>query len=284
MEREILNLNCPGLLDHLINPYLPEGYSDLNINNHQISFKDLVTHRSGLPLLFPHHEELYELPLNWDKLPFEINRIQTNFTKKKFFESLKEFEFDTIPGSNTLYSNAGTNLTGYLLENIYGQSFERILQNEVLIPLNMNSTTISISDVDTNALAKGLNENKIEMPYRVEKEMNAEGGIISNIDDMTKYLDYHLNSNSTVIRQAHERIINDGSSDYHQGIFWHFNDNKEKPFNLYQLGGAFGTSSWIGIATEFKIGVFIVSNCAGSNVHDKLEKTAIKIFNVLIDK
>ncbi|NRA50525.1 MAG: beta-lactamase family protein, partial [Phaeodactylibacter sp.] len=257
------------------NSYLPLRDSKLN---HSIRVKDLVTHRSGLPLLFPHDEGLYEQPLDWDKLPFRINQLQAGFNRLRFFESLNQFALDTIPGSKTLYSNAGVNLIGYLLEDLYNQPFDDLLSDKILIPLGMSNTSIKLSEVDTNALARGFNDHKLEMPFRVEKEMNAEGGIISTVGDMVKYLDYHLNSNAAVVSRAHERLISDSVFTYHQGLFWHLSDEQSKPFDLYQLGGAFGTSSWIGMSTASKTGVFIVSNCSGVEVHDKLEAIATEIF------
>lgn len=267
-------------IDDNIKNYLPEKYSE-SIGNHQISFRNLATHRSGLPLFFPHHKELFESALDWDKLPFEINRLQQNFSQDQFFESLSRFKLETIPGTRTIYSNAGTNLIGYLLENIYEKSFEELLADKILNPLNMTNSTISFSKTDKKKIAKGFNENKIKMPFRVEKEMNAEGGIISNIDDMMKYLNYHLNLDSKISAISHMRLINEKPNNYHEGLFWQLKKEDNQHDVLYQIGGAFGTSSWISIVPELKTGIFIVTNSSGSQVHQNLEESVDKIFKLV---
>lgn len=267
-------------IDDSIKDYLPKNYSE-SINNHQISFRNLATHRSGLPLFFPHHEELFEAELDWDKLPFEINRLQQNFSRDHFFESLSRFKLENIPGTNTTYSNAGTNLVGYILENIYEKPFEELLADKIFNPLNMTNSTISLSKADKKKIAKGFNENMIEMPFRVEKEMNAEGGIISNIDDMMKYLNYHLNSDSKILAISHMRLINEKPNDYHEGLFWQLKKEDNQHDLLYQIGGAYGASSWICIVPELKTGVFIVTNSSGSQVHQNLEKSVNKILKLV---
>ncbi|MEL6673729.1 MAG: serine hydrolase domain-containing protein [Bacteroidota bacterium] len=257
-------------LDDDIREHLPAAYAASVPEG--ITFRHLATHRSGLPLFFPHKEALFASPPNWDTLPFEINRLQAGLTKAQFFACLDEFELQVKPGESTLYSNAGTNLAGYLLESIYDQSFEQLLTNKLLEPLQMSHTTISLAKADKRLLAKGYNENRIKMPFRVEKQMNAEGGIISNVEDMMQYLIYHLNSDAAVVQQAHASLLNEPSIPYHQGLFWHHKKGKDGQEILYQLGGAYGASSWICILPALKKGVFLVTNTSGGAVHDQLEE------------
>jgi len=226
-----------------IREHLPAKYADLLLTNHPISFRHLATHRSGLPLFFPHHPELFESELDWVKISFELNKLHQGFSKEDFFESLSQYKFQTIPGTNTMYSNAGTNLVGYILEEIYDLPFEEILENKILTPLKMGNTTIILSKADKDKLVKGQNEKKIEMPFIAEKEMNAGGGMISNIDDMLKYLDFHLNSDSDVAAISHTRQLYAKPNDYHEGLFWQLKTEMNKPV-LHQYGGSYGTYSW----------------------------------------
>ena len=151
---------------------------------------------------------------------------------------------------------------------------------KILTPLKMGNTTIILSKADKDKLVKGQNEKKIEMPFIAEKEMNAGGGMISNIDDMLKYLDFHLNSDSDVAAISHTRQLYAKPNDYHEGLFWQLKTEMNKPV-LHQYGGSYGTYSYLTIIPEIKTGVFIVTNSSGPDVHRILEETADKIFDLM---
>lgn len=268
-------------LDDDIRLYLSEEYPNLEYNGYPVTFKHLVTHQSGLPLIFPDEEGMLEEPIDWDKLPFKFNKLQQNFSKEQFFESLHQFQLDTIPGNQFTYSNVGANLLGYLLENIYDKPFDLLLEQYIFQPLEMNQSSIRLSEVDKNRLAKGLNASKLEMPYRVEKSMNAEGGIITNVEDMIKYMQYHLNTDDLIVATSHQELWGGQYGDYEAGLFWQIFKNGENPDRIYQNGGAFGTSSWMTLIPELEIGIFLVTNSSGQNVHQKLSEAADKILSEL---
>jgi len=268
-------------LDDDIRLYLPDEYPNLEFEGHPIIFRYLVTHQSGLPLMFPHKKGMFDAPPDWDKLPFEWNRLQQDFTKENFFKSLRQFQLDTIPGHQLTYSNAGANLLGYLLENIYQKPFDTLINQYIFSPLNMTQSSIHLSKVDKSRLAQGLNENKVKMPFRVEKEMNAEGGILSNVEDMIKYMRYHLDKSDKVVDVAHQELWKGEYGNYEAGLFWQIFKDCEKPDRIYQNGGAFGTSSWMTLIPELGIAIFLVTNSFGQNVHQKLSEAADKIITEL---
>jgi len=263
-------------LDDDISQYLTDDLPNLEYENEPITFRHLVTHQSGLPNMFPNKEGLFDNP-DWDKLPFEINSLQENFSKKAFFNELAKVELDTIPGLNFSYSNAGANLLGYLLEEIYNKPYEVLLQEKILAPLKMKNTAIAKSEVDINKIAYGQNSNKIKMPLRVEKAMNAEGGIVSTVPDMLNYLRFHLDEKNEIVATSHQHLWNGKYGDFDIGFFWQINKNGSNPDVIFQNGGAFGTSSWVSIIPEKDIGIFIVTNTSGANIHQKLNEIVNKI-------
>jgi len=179
------------VIDADIREYLPENLSNLTYDNQPIKIQHLVTHQSGLPNMFPDKKEIFNNP-NWDKLPFTINELQKDFSREDFFSELEKFKLDTFPGLNFTYSNCGANLIGYILEEIYQKPFEELLQQKILNPLNMTSTKISKNEIELDRIAYGQNSNKIKMPLRVDKAMNAEGGIITSTKDMLKFLQVNM--------------------------------------------------------------------------------------------
>ena len=267
-------------MDDDIRNYLEGNYPNLAYENQPITFRHLVTHQSGLPHLFPVREGLFDQP-DWDQLPFDINQLQEGQTKAQFFEQLQSFQLDTLPGEAFIYSNVGANLLGYLLENIYQQPFEELLEEKVLTPLQMNETAIHLADVAANCLAQGQNANKLKMPPRAEKDMMAEGGIISNVRDMVKYMSLYFETENPLVSTATQELWNGKYGDFEAGLFWQIFKNGDQADRIFQNGGAYGTSSWITIIPEKKWGVFIVTNTAGPDVHQALSMCVDEILKGL---
>ena len=267
-------------IDDDIRKYLSDSLPKLVYDKKPITFRHLVTHTSGLPHMFPYKPDIFDNP-DWDKLPFEIYKLQEGFTKSQFFDELQKVKLDTIPGFKFNYSNVGANLVGYCLENIYGKSYRDLLSEYILKSLQMTETKIEISGDGTEFLAQGFNANHVKMPARAEKEMNAEGGIVSTLDDMIKYMEFHLNEDNPVAKLSHQGLLDGRYGDFENGLFWQIFKDGEKPDKIFQNGGAFGTSSWMTIVPETKIGVFIVTNVSGPKVHQKLSVTVDNILKEL---
>lgn len=263
-------------LDDDIRKHLPESYPNLEFNGQPITFRNLATHTSGIPNMFPNKPEIFKNP-NWDELPFQINELQAGFSKKQFLEELHKVKLDTVSGHKFSYSNAGANLLGYCLERIYEKPYDDLIKDYILKPLKMDKTYIGVSKENGQFLAKGLNINGIEMPARVEKELQSEGGIISTLGDMIKYMQFELETDNPLIQISHQELLNGKYGDFENGLFWQIIKNGDKPTKIFQNGGAFGTSSWLTFIPETKTGVFIITNVSGPEVHQKLSVLADKI-------
>lgn len=263
-------------LDDDIRKFFPEKYPNLEFEGQSITFRHIVTHQSGLPNMFPNKMEIFN-NANWDKLPFEINELQKGYTKSKFFNDLSIVELDTLPGTKFMYSNVGAILLGYILENVYQDTFDNLVKDKILKPLKMSNTETRISKAKKKYLAVGQNANMIEMPFRVEKDMNSEGGMVSTVGDMIKYMSYQLEENDAIISTAHQQLWNGKYGDFEAGLFWQINKDGDKPDKIFQNGGAYGTSSWITLIPERNIGVFIITNVAGQTVHQNLNQAVERI-------
>jgi CubicO group peptidase (beta-lactamase class C family) len=262
-------------IDDDIRESLDGDYPNLAFENNPITFRHLVTHRSRIPNMFPNKPEIFNNP-DYDKLPYIINELQKDFSKEDFFNELRKVVIDTIPGSKFRYSNAGANLLGYCLENIYSKSFEALLKEKILSPLNMKNTKIVLSVGDKKNLAQGYNDKNMEMPFGTEKDMEAEGGIKSTLGDMMNYVAYHLDNKNRTVQESHHELLGLWDN-FDNGMFWQMFINKEKPKKIFQNGGAFGTSSWITLIPEKNIGVFIITNQSGPKTHKRLNKTVENI-------
>lgn len=187
---------------------------------------------------------------------------------------------DTVPGANFGYSNAGPNLLGYLLENMYQKPYEDILKEKILTPLKMSETELHIEAVDTSQFAYGINMNGNRMPIRAEKGMMAEGGLLTTSGDMIKYMQFHLDTTSAVALATRQELWNGQYGDFEAGLFWQIFKDGDRPDRIFQNGGAYGSSSWITLIPELQLGVFLVTNFAGEGVHQQLNQLADGILNI----
>jgi len=259
-------------LDDDVRIYLPGNFPNLAYENHPITIRHILTHQSGLPHMFPDKKGLFDNP-NFDTLPYEMNELQKDFSKAQFFEELHQVKLDTLPGHKFGYSNAGANLLGYVLEEVYQLPYAELLKKRILDPLEMNNTFIKLSQVDKSKLAEGQNGDKIKMPFFAEKEMSAAGGLISNLPDMIQYMAYHLNAENPIISTAHQELWGGKYGDFDTGFFWQIRKNGDQPDIIFQNGGAFGMSSWMTLIPELQTGIFIVTNTSTPTTHSKLSKT-----------
>ena len=93
------------------------------------------------------------------------------------------------------------------------------------------------------------------MPVRVEKYMNAAGGLISNVGDMIKYMDYHLQEQNEIVATSHQKLWDGKYGNYEAGLFWQIENRENQPEKVFQNGGAFGTSCWMTLIPSKKQGL-----------------------------
>ena len=97
----------------------------------KITIHHLLTHTSGIP--------------NYTNLPafktFNRNRYKPADFLKQFSDLPLEFE----PGSAFAYSNSGYFLLGAIIEKVTGKTYEKVLQENIFTPLQMNNTGYDLS-------------------------------------------------------------------------------------------------------------------------------------------
>ena len=145
----------------------------------------------------------------------------------------------------------------------------------------MSDTEISLAAVDRARLAVGQNNRQVEMPFRAEKDMSAEGGLFSTVHDMLRYVQYHLDEADAVVATAHQPLWGGQFGDFEAGLFWQLNKKGAEPDILFQNGGAYGTSSWMTLIPERNVGLFMVTNVAGPAIHQKLQATTDKVIALI---
>jgi serine-type D-Ala-D-Ala carboxypeptidase/endopeptidase len=259
-----------------IRMFLEGTYPNLEYKGNPIRLYHLISHISGLPFFMPDSGNLFKDP-NYDSLPFVISRIQQNYSKQQFLEDLHNVKLDTVPGYQFHYSNAGAQLLKYILEKVYGKTFDKIIEAGIFRPLGMGNSNVLFTKINQRLLAKGYSEKGNLMPYNPPM-LDAAGGIYSNVTDMLYYLRFHLNELEEVVTLSH--MITTGKiSDHAIGLNWQEKLNTDKKRKIWQSGGTFGFSSYCVVYPELNIGIVLLTNESDQTAQGALEEIADKIYN-----
>jgi len=144
--------------------------------NSNVTLRDMLSHRTGVT----RHD------LIWFKSPF---------SRKELFEKLKYLEPQEPMRSAFLYNNLMFSAVGQIIELKSGMRWEQFVRERILTPLDMGSTTYTISDM--------LNHPDHGVPYREKRDsfelykipyyedtegVAPAGAIISNIDELSHWL------------------------------------------------------------------------------------------------
>lgn len=173
VDRGILDWDVP------VREYLPEfKLSDPQISE-KISMRDLLTHQSGLP----RHDMLWML---------------TGYDREEVFSRLKHLEFTADLRQKWQYNNLMYMVAGYLTGKLVNSRWEDFIREQIFLPLGMHATHFLREQKNLEDMAKPyyLHEGKrklVKLEWDVKNSCAPAGHIVSNIDDMLHYLQFHLN-------------------------------------------------------------------------------------------
>jgi len=126
-------------LDTDFRDYLPEAYPNLAWQGHPITLSSLATHRSGLPRDLPNTDDLFA-HRDFERLAYQLIERESGYDRTRYLQELHTVHLSSLPGSKEVYSNLGLKVIGFGLEQVYGVSFEKLIEQRILRPLGMRST------------------------------------------------------------------------------------------------------------------------------------------------
>ncbi|GEM64627.1 serine hydrolase [Sphingobacterium faecium NBRC 15299] len=169
--------------DDRVQKYIPEFklYNDYVSQNFTI--RDLLTHRSGLGL---GAGDLMIWPDGHDFTPKDIIHNIQYLKPTSGFRT--KYDYD-----NLLYIIAGE-----ILEKVSGQSWQKFIQNRIFNPLGMNHSAPNWNLLQDRADVISPHvplsgKNKVRIRY-TNTILDAAGGIYSNVEDLNKWMIFHLNN------------------------------------------------------------------------------------------
>ncbi|WEK21400.1 MAG: serine hydrolase [Candidatus Pedobacter colombiensis] len=175
-------------LDDYIDTYLPQEYTlHKNLIN-KIKISDLASHQSGLP------------DLDFGKF-IKLNAQQPlkSVTQKTLTDIINNCS-ELIDYGRYRYSTIGYTLLGQILENLYGKSYNEIIGEKIISPLQMTNTLTK--EFNIKNITTGYNPNGGVQEF-FDWNITAPAGLVkSNASDMIIFLKAVLNKENTIGKAA----------------------------------------------------------------------------------
>jgi len=167
-------------LDDSVDQYIPElKMTDLLTNDAPvITIRDLLTQNAGMPEDDP-----------WADRQLAIDDTQ-------FLAMLNQgISMSNPPGTIWEYTNLAYALLGRIITVVSQISYQKYIQTEILDVLGMTNTFWEYSEVPSELLVRGYRwecEHYSEENLLHDGVYGAMGGLITSIEDFSKYISYHL--------------------------------------------------------------------------------------------
>jgi CubicO group peptidase (beta-lactamase class C family) len=121
-----------------------------------------------------------------------------DISDEDLMEQVKEgISFSTVTSVHYEYSNLGFGLLGHIITQVSGEAYQEYITKNILHPLGMTNSYWEYSEVPQELLAQGYrweNERWVSEPMLHDGAFGAMGGLITSIEDFSKYISFHLSA------------------------------------------------------------------------------------------
>jgi CubicO group peptidase (beta-lactamase class C family) len=162
--------------------YVPEmaGLEYLSSDSPTITIENLLTMTAGFP---------EDNPWGDRQLDESVQMLTDLMAGGVAFSNPASFEYE--------YSNTGFALLGHIVSVVSGQPYQEYITQNILLPLGMQHTYWEYDSVPPNQLARGYrweDEQWKPEPMLHDGSFGAMGGLITTIEDFSKYVSFHLSA------------------------------------------------------------------------------------------
>jgi len=204
-----------GLIDlnATINDYIPE-YS--GPGKYKATIHQMLTHTSGIP-------DHGAIPNLSKKL------VRWSYNTDQYLVLIKDLNLKFEPGTGFSYSGIAYNLLAIICEKVTKKDFAVLLQERLFIPLGMdNSKHDKNLDIDLKR-ASGYEYHLLEgymNPSYIDMSLiKGSGGILTTVEDLSKFNDECFNSQKLLSEDLYKRIFTRYVKDWqYYGYGWWITD------------------------------------------------------------
>jgi CubicO group peptidase (beta-lactamase class C family) len=163
--------------DDRVRQYLPSYELQDPVASERMTLRDLLLHRSGLA----RHDMLW---------------YSSDFTRKQVFDRLKYLEMGKGFRNTFQYNNLGYMTAGYVAGEVAGTSWEQLVRDSILAPLEMKTTNFSDAESQKSpdyALPYDEVAGKVQrIPFVSAEAVGPAGEIHSSLDEVLHYAEMLL--------------------------------------------------------------------------------------------
>lgn len=239
--------------DAPVSSCLPKGVKVPEHGGRQITFVDLATHSSGLPLR----------PTNLASQT-ALNKY-AGYTVEQLYQGLATFELPRDPGTAFEYSNWGFGLLGNALADCAGKSYEALLAERVTVPLGMRDTMFVPSNVLRSRLASAYDSKLRPVPNESTGALNAAGGLYSTVDDLLKFVEVFLGRGPQPLAAAATTMLEPrrpgDDPQTHMALGWRVS-TVDGVTTVWSAGRADGYRSFMAFDPQARLAVVALTNAA----------------------
>ena len=268
-------------LDKPVREYLPDFRLHDSVATEQMTPRDLVCHRSGLP----RHDLLW---------------LQTGLSREVLYSRLRYLQPNKPFRSTYQYQNLMFMTAGYLEERVTGRRWEDLIRERIFQPLDMKRSNLSVADSQRDAdFAYPYGDEGgrvVKVPFRNIDAIGPAGSINSSVEEMMPYIRLHIDQGRTGARQLlsakNSRQMQNpqvavpagpdsdpeiGPASYGLGLAVTTYRGHKLVLHSGGIDGFISAMSWL---PDDKIGVMVLTNFSGTNPVPTL--VTRKVFDLLL--
>jgi len=255
--------------DHPVRDVLPDFRLYDETATDQVTPRDLVTHRTGLPR---HDEVWYRSGLSADEIVHRLRWLEPSRPLRTSFQ----------------YQNMMFLVAGQIASRLNGTSWREAVRQRLLVPLDMNATAFTVPELEhapdhATGYQRDDHDSVVVEPYQDLREIAPAGAMVSSADDLSHYLAMLLGGGTYAGRRVlAERDIDDmltpqavepsmmrwpefGFRAYGMG----FNVTTYRGHVLAQHGGNMdGFSAFLSLLPRDGIGIAVLTNLDQSRLRE----------------
>lgn len=270
--------------DKRVRDYLPTFHLQDESATEQMTPRDLLCHRSGLP----GHDQMW---------------LGSSFSRKEIFDRISYLEPNADFRAVFQYNNILYMTAGYLAGEVTHSTWEDVVKTRIFNPLGIKSSNFSVTDSQKQPdYARPYSEKGdkvIEIPFRNIDAIGPAGSINSNVLDMAQWVLLNLNKgkagdkqviSETSLSEIHspqmvvqgsvyrtlEKFSEMATTTY--GLGWFLTSYRGHPW-IHHGGNIDGFTALVAFLPRDNIGVVVLSN---KNQSDVPEIVALNVFDRLL--
>jgi len=268
--------------DH-VTDYIPELQLYDPYATRELTIRDLLTHRSGLP----------GTDLFW---------ARWHYTMPQIIHGLRYIKPESSFRSNLSYQNVMYALSGTIVERASGMSWEAFVRSRIFGPLGMNETEALVSEIGGKPNVAvphyAINDSIRVVPMRSTDAIAPAGSVWSSVSDMSKWMRFVLDSGrvgskrlikASTFRELITPQIEAPMEEYpalqlsrpdffSYGFGWFIQDYAGQQVWMH-TGSIDGMCAIIGLMPNEHLGVYVLENLDHAELRHALMYRAFDLYN-----